>query len=158
MFELILVRHAKSDWSDPGLSDHDRPLNARGAANAPMMARRLADALGDQRVDRIISSTALRARRTAAEFGSALDVDVELERGLYMASADILFETALSRGGSSASTLLLVAHDPGMSVLAHRLSDGGIEHMPTCAVARFRWDDDVQAGQLPDHWSLETVR
>ena len=32
------------------------------------------------------------------------------------------------------------AHDPGMSVLAAQLSGDGIAHMPTCAVATFRWD------------------
>ena len=38
--------------------------------------------------------------------------------------------------------MIVVAHDPGMSVLAERLSDGEIEHMPTCAVATFTWDQD----------------
>ena len=70
MVELVLVRHAKSDWGDPGLPDHERPLNARGTANAPMMARRLADT--GITVDRIVSSTAVRARTTAAAFGAAL--------------------------------------------------------------------------------------
>jgi phosphohistidine phosphatase len=32
---LILSRHAKSGWDDPDLSDHDRPLNARGRGDAP---------------------------------------------------------------------------------------------------------------------------
>ena len=39
---LALVRHAKSDWGDPSLDDHDRPLNERGFRDAPAMARRLA--------------------------------------------------------------------------------------------------------------------
>ncbi|MEY8838757.1 histidine phosphatase family protein, partial [Cribrihabitans sp. XS_ASV171] len=32
---LILTRHAKSDWDDPGLPDFDRPLNKRGRKSAP---------------------------------------------------------------------------------------------------------------------------
>ena len=36
---------------------------------------------------------------------------------------------------------MVVAHDPGMSVLAEQLS-GEIAHMPTCAVATFTWDSD----------------
>ncbi len=39
--QLFIIRHAKSDWDDPKLSDHDRPLNKRGHKNAPEMARRL---------------------------------------------------------------------------------------------------------------------
>ena len=36
---LVLMRHAKSDWGDNSLSDHDRPLNRRGMEDAPSMAQ-----------------------------------------------------------------------------------------------------------------------
>lgn len=164
MRELILVRHAKSDWGDPSLADHDRPLNARGTRDAPMMARRLTEARST--VERIISSTALRARTTAAVFGAELGVEVELDEQLYLAPASRLLAKAV---GSEAKRVMLVAHDPGISDLASLLSDGGIEHMPTCAVARFAWNVDAwdtvspQGSALretaPAHtWSLETPR
>ena len=160
MVELVLVRHAKSDWGDPGLPDHERPLNARGAANAPMMARRLADT--GITVDRIVSSTAVRARTTAAAFGAALGCEVELEPHLYDSSANTLLEAAVAAGTEArAHTIMLVAHNPGITDLASRLSTGGIEHMPTCAVARFVWatDDWNEAvTRSPDSWSLDTVR
>ena len=38
MKSLHLLRHAKSSWKDPGLNDHDRPLNRRGRQMAKMMA------------------------------------------------------------------------------------------------------------------------
>ena len=74
MTTLVLVRHAKSDWGSPSLDDNDRPLNARGMRDAPAQARRLAAALeaSDVRLDVLLSSTALRARTTAAFFGAAL--------------------------------------------------------------------------------------
>ena len=68
---LILVRHAKSSWADRQLTDHDRPLNARGARNAPLMGARV-QALGI-RVEALITSSALRARTTAEHFLDALD-------------------------------------------------------------------------------------
>ena len=34
---LTLVRHAKSSWSDPSLSDFDRPLNKRGNRDGGLM-------------------------------------------------------------------------------------------------------------------------
>jgi len=160
MVELVLVRHAKSDWGDPGLPDHERPLNARGTANAPVMARRLADT--GITVDRIVSSTAVRARTTAAAFGAALGCEVELEPHLYDSSANTLLEAAVAAGTEArAHTIMLVAHNPGITDLASRLSAGGIEHMPTCAVARFVWatDDWNEAvTRSPDSWSLDTVR
>ena len=59
---LILLRHAKSDWSRPGVADHERPLNARG--------REAASKIGTYMVrhalvpDLIVASTATRVRET----------------------------------------------------------------------------------------------
>lgn len=156
MIELILTRHAKSDWNNPSLTDHNRPLNERGEQNAPMMAERLADSGASVR--RLLSSTALRARTTAEFFAEALNVEIELDQDLYLASDDGLLAHAMSSGVDS---VMLVAHDPGLSDLAVRLSSGGIEQMPTCAVARFTWDVASwdQVGDRPaDTWSLDTPR
>ncbi|WP_243073750.1 histidine phosphatase family protein [Microbacterium sp. SS28] len=152
---LALVRHAKSDWGDPSLDDHDRPLNERGRRDAPVMAQRLADA--GFRADAILSSTALRAATTAAHFGDALGVSVEHQERLYGAPASLLLEAAAERGAAS---VVVVAHDPGMSVLAGRLS-GEIGHMPTCAVATFTWDVDdwdVATALDPASWTFDTPR
>ncbi|WP_053385357.1 SixA phosphatase family protein [Leucobacter celer] len=156
MIELILVRHAKSDWGDPGLDDHERPLNGRGERDAPVMAARLAQS--GIEVERIISSTAVRARTTARAFGAALGVEVELDPELYAAPGSRLLAKAVATGAAS---VMVVAHNPGISDLAARLSGGGIEHMPTCAVARFEWDarswDEVE-GRVADQWGLDTPR
>ncbi|MCR2762412.1 histidine phosphatase family protein [Microbacterium sp. zg.B48] len=156
MIRLVLVRHAKSDWGDPDLDDHDRPLNDRGMRDAPRMARALAET--GFRPELILSSTALRARTTAEAFGAAFDVAVNLDPELYGAPARTLFEKAAASG---ARQVIVVAHDPGMSALAASLSDDGIEHMPTCAVATFRWDApdwDHVAPQEPDDWTFDTPR
>lgn len=156
MRELVLVRHAKSDWGDPLLADHDRPLNARGRKNAPMMALRLAES--GLAVQRILSSTAVRARSTAAVLGAQLGLEVELDPELYLAPASKLLTKAV---GLEVPSAMLVAHDPGLSDLASLLSAGGIAHMPTCAVAHFAWNahswDSIT--NLPaDRWSLDTPR
>ncbi|SDQ90290.1 histidine phosphatase family protein [Microbacterium sp. cf332] len=156
MTTLILVRHAKSDWGSPGLDDHDRPLNDRGRRDAPLMADRLvASGVG---VDRILASTALRARTTAAAFGAALGLEPQLRDQLYGAGARVLLETA---GGSGVGAVLVVAHDPGMTVLAERLSNGAIGEMPTCGVATFTWqtdDWDVATATDPDEWAFDSPR
>ena len=38
MKRLTLIRHAKSNWNDPDLTDFERPLNGRGRRDAPVMA------------------------------------------------------------------------------------------------------------------------
>ncbi|MFS0715357.1 histidine phosphatase family protein [Microbacterium sp. 2P01SA-2] len=156
MTTLILVRHAKSDWGSAALDDHARPLNDRGLRDAPVMAERLAST--GVAVERILASTALRARTTAAAFGSALGIEPDLRHTLYGASARVLLDAA---SGSGSQSVLVVAHDPGMTVLAERLSNGGIGGMPTCAVATFTWrtdDWDVATATDPDEWTFDSPK
>jgi len=153
MTTLVLVRHAKSDWGSPGLDDHDRPLNDRGLRDAPVLAARLAET--GLRPDAVLSSTALRARTTASFFAAAFGLEPELDADLYGAPATILLAAAAARG---VPHVVVVAHDPGMTTLAERLSGGGIGHMPTCAVATFTWatdDWDVATAIEPDDWSFD---
>ena len=156
MIRLVLVRHAKSDWGDPTLDDHDRPLNDRGIRDAPRMARKLAET--DFRPEVILSSTALRARTTAEAFAAEFGVAVDLEAELYGAPGRILLSTAAASG---ARRVIVVAHDPGMTGLAAQLSGGEIAHMPTCAVATFTWDEedwDVVDALDPVEWTFDSPR
>ena len=156
MIRLVLVRHAKSDWGDASLDDHERPLNDRGMRDAPRMAARLA-ATGF-RPDVILSSTAVRARTTAEAFAAELGAAVSLDPELYGAPATTILEAAAA---TRAPAVVVVAHDPGMSALAARLSDDDIAHMPTCAVATFIWaqdDWDVAAAVDPDNWTFDAPR
>lgn len=162
MISLALVRHAKSDWSTVKrpdgrlIADHDRPLNERGRRDAPRMAQRLADA--GFRADVVLSSTALRARKTAEAFADALSAPLSLDEELYGASSKTLWAVASAAGHPR---VLVVAHDPGMSALAAHLSRDRIEHMPTCAVATFTWDTDdwdVADSLEPVDWTYDTPR
>ena len=92
MKTIILVRHAKSSWEEPGLSDFDRPLNDRGKKDAPEMAARLKEKKLD--VDLFVSSPAKRARRTARFFAEAFGKekeDIQLVEDLYLATRDAFF-------------------------------------------------------------------
>jgi phosphohistidine phosphatase len=156
MIRLVLVRHAKSDWGNPGLADHDRPLNDRGIRDAPRMARALAET--GFRPEVILSSTAVRARTTAEAFAAQFGVAVSLDPELYGAPGSALLAAAAA---SAARRVIVVAHDPGMTDLAEQLSGGGIAHMPTCAVATFTWDQDdwavIDAVDAAD-WTFDSPR
>lgn len=156
MIRLVLVRHAKSDWTNPSIDDHDRPLNDRGLRDAPRMARALAET--GFRPEVILSSTALRARTTAEAFAAQLGAAVNLDPDLYGAPGRTLLATAAA---SAARRVLVVAHDPGITDLAAQLSGGGIGHMPTCAVASFTWDQDdwdVLDAVDPVDWTFDSPR
>jgi len=126
MTRLILLRHAKSSWSDPALADHDRPLNARGRHAAKQMA----DALIKRNYlpETIICSTALRARKTLAPLLQLLDGTVQLTitRALYDAQAEHYPKiiAAAAQKADSPKTMLLIGHNFAIQDAALLLAKG----------------------------------
>ena len=133
---LVLMRHAKSDWGDNSLSDHDRPLNRRGMADAPLMAQWLAD--NDLLPDQILCSSAERTRETVELMVQVWPGELSWSSAdsLYLASPDTIMSMIRS-GFSGAKTLMVVAHNPGMAYLASKLAGKGVD-MPTAAIAVFQ--------------------
>lgn len=131
MKTLLLARHAKSDWGDPSVRDHDRPLNARGLRDAPAMAARLRDE--GVRLQHIVSSTALRARTTADEYAAAFRLEVADEPLLYAASIRAILSVAAGLP-DDIDVAMLVGHNPGMAGAVTELT-GEFASFPTCTVA-----------------------
>jgi phosphohistidine phosphatase len=118
---LILLRHAKSSWTNDRLSDSERPLSGRGERDAPRMGARLLEK--GFRPSLVLSSPAERARRTAVLVAAALRYPVEairLEPALYLATADEIL-AVLATQADSVDCLLVIGHNPGLTDLAHRL-------------------------------------
>jgi phosphohistidine phosphatase len=142
MKHLTLIRHAKSAWGDYRTPDHDRPLNRRGEKAAPRIGRALAER--DCHPDAIISSSAVRARATAAAIAGQLDFpesEIAEEPRIYAAAVPALFEVV--RGLDEAlDNVFLVGHNPGFQDFANA-------RLRTCAVLRLnlaidRW---AEAGE-----------
>lgn len=157
MKTLLLMRHAKSSWSEPALDDHERPLNRRGERDAPAMARVIAD--GGWVPDLVVSSSARRARQTALVIAesSGWSADVWLTRRLYLAEPRE-YLAVLGQLPDAASRVLVVGHNPGLEQLASGLS--GVEWvLPTAALVVFsldveRWEDvgpDTRAQIVGNH-------
>lgn len=145
MKTLILMRHAKSSWSTPGLDDHDRPLNKRGRKAAPLMAQWLA-ARG-LIPDRILCSTARRVRETIEAMRAQLHTlpMPDFHEALYHAAPEALHGHAL-RLPDACACALVIGHEPGLSSYARRLGGAtapeacqrAYAHCPTAAVAVFQ--------------------
>jgi len=149
MFELILMRHAKSDWHSH-TADIDRPLNDRGVSDAIRMGAYLKQM--NLVPDKMVVSAARRTQETAELLLNNLAVDeknIIIDHQLYLADRKTLCETAeiyASAGQQSWQRLLIMAHNPGMddvvSYLASSspsLSSSG-KLMTTCAAACFTLD------------------
>ena len=142
MKTLTLVRHAKSSWTDSGLSDRERPLNKRGERDAPLMGKRAAAA--GLRPSQIISSPAVRAWTTAKIFAKALNYPIEFlqrEDGLYLASLDNLLD-AVATQDLGFNNLMLFGHNPGMTDFANYLVPGVTSNLPTASFISVNIDCD----------------
>ena len=123
---LSLLRHAKSDWHDPKLTDFARPLNARGRDNARAMGCEMR-ALG-LAYDRVLASPAARVTETLAGLGESLGaLPVHYDERIYLASTETLL-AIVHEAADAHESLLLVGHNPGMERLALLLSRGGALH------------------------------
>lgn len=135
---LMLMRHAKSDWSHAGLSDHDRPLNRRGLADAPRMAAWLESNHGIP--DVILASTAKRVEGTIDGLMSVWSEQPPIIRNqeLYLASPERIMATIRSDSLDS-RCILVIAHNPGIGMLASMFANRPLEY-PTAAIAIFDFD------------------
>jgi phosphohistidine phosphatase len=129
---LILLRHAKSDWSGDE-ADVDRPLAKRGRRQAPEAGRWLATHLDG--IDLAVVSPAQRARSTWDLASAELDTPppTRVDDRVYAASDDELL-AVVRELPDDVGTVVLVGHNPGIEELASRLT-GEWPPMPTSALA-----------------------
>lgn len=150
MKTIIFIRHAKSSWKFPELTDFERPLNKRGKRDAPEMAIRLNKRA--IRPDLIVSSTAVRAKMTATYFAELLDypiAKIQEEYKIYDASVNDIMEVIASIDNHY-SSILIFGHNPSFTTLANHFSDSIIENVPTCGMFGVsfntkKWADFVES-------------
>ncbi|WP_194777627.1 SixA phosphatase family protein [Pararhodonellum marinum] len=141
MKNLVIIRHAKSAWDDPYLSDHERPLAERGLRDAPRMAQRL-----KKRgifPDAMVSSTAERAKSTALITAENLHFPKEklrLTTDLYHSGVSEIMKT-IQKTPDSVATLFIFGHNPGFNSLVESLG-GHLENLPTSGQFGFQFDVD----------------
>jgi phosphohistidine phosphatase len=145
MKTLHLLRHAKSSWDDPEVSDRNRRLNKRGKRDAARMGEALSRRMAPMPV---VVSPARRAQRTLgglcdgwpalAEFDHVTDED------LYTFSADDLFEWLLGQDDEQQS-LFIIGHNPALTDLANALAgDDELANLPTAGY--------LELALRIDHW------
>ena len=123
MKHLYVLRHAKSSWDDPSLSDAERPLNKRGRRAADAMAGHLRDARVT--ADLVLCSPARRTRETLELVERGLSKQsVRIEPALYGADLETLLDLLRGLPGTLAS-VLVIGHNPGLQDLVLHLAKPG---------------------------------
>lgn len=129
MKKLILMRHAKSSWSESDITDIERTLGERGRKGADVIGQWLAGE--NLKLDQAIISTATRCQETWARVSSSLTAqpDVLNEAALYMAGTDGILD--IIRNNAKGDTVLIVGHQPGIGALARELRIDPAPHHAT---------------------------
>lgn len=155
MKTLLLIRHAKSDWGHPLVSDYERGLNARGRRDAPMMGRRIG--AHGWTPDAFVCSSAARARQTAEAMAPGMPFaprDIQWRDDLYLARPEAMLEI-IRATPDEVGTLALLAHNPGITDLCDWLCpEADIFNVPTAGVVALSFDADrwrdIDTGTLID--------
>lgn len=162
MKTLLLMRHAKSSWKDPGLTDHERPLKKRGRKDTKHIARVIEK--NDLFPDLILSSSARRAVETVEVLVDVLGYENEIiySDALYMGEPGDFIE-ALKTLDNDYEKVMIVAHNPGLEAYV-QIIDGEIEALPTAALGQMVLSlEDWQEisfetmGDMLGYWTPKTL-
>ncbi len=137
MKKLTIVRHAKSSWEFPGLSDFDRPLNKRGRRDAQLMANHSHH--NEIQPDLFLTSPASRAVTTARIFASAMNYveqQIQMNTTLYHASPLEILVT-LKTQLDEHNHIILFGHNPGLTEFINQFGNLSLSNLPTSGLVSF---------------------
>lgn len=141
MKTLYLIRHADSSWSAPNLTDHDRPLSARGERDKVTMAKFAKT--GFPELEILYSSSAARALEYAVCIHQFSGVQLQVEESLYTFSSDQLIEAILALPDAY-DHVGAVTHNPATTEVLNELANFSradkVCNVPTAAIAVLEFD------------------
>lgn len=141
MYELFLIRHAKSDWGSEFLKDIDRPLNERGYSDAYFMSDWFAKNKSNPNL--ILSSTATRCLSTATIFARTMELrmqDFKLEPAIYECTAQKMISVIQSQA-PEVKSLMIFCHNPCITDVSNKLTeDVYIDNVPTCGIVNLNFE------------------
>jgi phosphohistidine phosphatase len=140
MKTLYIVRHAKSSWKYPELTDDERPLLEKGKKRT----KKIVDYLLRKNIqlDLIISSHAVRALETARILAHALgypEDNIQISRQLYHANADQVYDQFFDLS-DDIDNLMIVGHNPTFTNFANHFLEDKIDWLPTSGVVSISFD------------------
>jgi phosphohistidine phosphatase len=161
MKKLLLMRHAKSSWDDPALTDHDRPLTPRGRKGAALIAEYLQREGLEPSI--VLCTSATRARETLERLRPSFSDStiIKIEPKLYGAGSKELM-TRIRRLSQASQSVLIIGHNPAIQELVLALvpngpkSDAIRKKFPTAALAILDVSIDEWRRLKPGEASLES--
>ena len=142
MKSLYLMRHAKSSWEEPGVTDANRPLIPKGVKKTALIIDFLQKR--GTTIDQMVSSPAVRALETARLVAAGIyypinkiRTDRKVYDGYYDRILDIIYATP-----NDVNSLMIFGHNPTITNLANLFLHPGIDSMPTSCVVGISFETD----------------
>jgi phosphohistidine phosphatase len=163
MKTLLLMRHGKSSWKHPELSDQERPLSKRGERDSHFMSRFIVERELVPQI--VLASSSVRTAKTAEALCEECTGigPVRLMDELYLAEAGAYMD-ALRTLPAEMERALIIGHNPGLESLLMILGRR-IEAMPTTSLAHLvlpiqSWGELTQEteGELVDFWKPQDLQ
>lgn len=142
MKTVYIVRHAKSSWDFPHLSDHERPLIEKGKKRTKLISNYLTK--NKITIDMMVSSHAVRAIKTAGIIARAIGYPEDLIRidpMIYHTTSDRIAEQFYDLSDDIKS-VMLVGHNPTLTNFVNHFIDPKIDWLPTSAVVCLEFETD----------------
>lgn len=163
MKRIIIMRHAKSDWSAGAGSDHERPLNPRGKREAPLVAAALR--ASGVIPERVLSSDSTRTRETWAHMADQFEgAEVTYDAKLYLAGIDATraalaaLDDVLREAPRETTAVLVLGHNPGWEDMVTELARRRIELKTAHAAVFEATREDLPWAELLSFENLKLAR
>jgi phosphohistidine phosphatase len=162
MKTLLLLRHAKSSWKNPGLADINRPLNNRGKQDAPRIGRLLREE--DLLPDLVLSSPAVRAQKTtqAVTNESGYPGEIVIQDDFYPGDPTTYIES-LNSLPDQFERVMIVGHNPGLEEFLDTLTNESAR-LKTSSLAQISLPieswlelEDESIGTLVNLWRVKEL-
>ena len=152
---LIIARHAKSDWQSGAANDHERPLNARGLREAPLLGQHLVRAAVMPSL--ILSSDSRRTEETALLLEPEFEEPtIKFFHGLYLGSIQDI-QAAVIGHAHTHRCVMVLGHNPGFSLAASLLTRTSVELKTACAAVLHTQQPDFETAFLNRDFMLLNI-
>jgi len=154
---LHLIRHAKSSWDKPGLTDLERPLNARGKRACSLMAENIVSA--GCTFEHVYTSCAFRAIATIKGINNSLDsqrIRWKVDEDLYTFNSQRLLRWCQALDDSLYDVVAIV-HNPAITDFCNEMAELYIDNIPTCAYVQLSFAERKWRDIRPGSGKLVTL-
>ena len=157
MKTLHIIRHGKSSWDLPAITDIDRPLIEKGIVNNYIMAERLKQKLSIPEI--IYCSPANRAMHTSIIFARTLKINFDciiIKNVIYEGDTSSIINM-LENTKPTINNLMIVGHNPVFTDLANLFLPESIISIPTSGIVslHFELKDWKISGKTPARANID---